>query len=318
MSQLRAVRLSVTTTIVGLMFGCGGAVESNQDSRSGVAGATPIEDPFAPQSSGGASAEAIANCEATTLAGQVEGHALDRHYPYDMGARSSSTGGGTSQSLSTPLGATGQATMSWGGDLGSGTSLDNSATRQVFDATMASLTLPLGLGFDDRYLCVTGQSTVELESNYYLRTYRGIGLLPDCASGTPVEGSLSLCLGDDCPEILSGIVDNVSYDFPSIGMAWTNSYVATTLSEIDLRIGILPASNGQASLAFSWLRDPLTGNVYCGGASSSATVTSNPADSAMPADTKTVQVKLRDLRRVGNCADIDGSDTLEVRSCIDT
>jgi len=326
MSKLSVRGLLFGAQVIGLIQGCGGDIEPvvGDGGAFGAVGA-PSPLPDESLSSGGASNEDIARCNVTTLSGTLEGTAIDRHYPSPMdNALVGSYGDTGLHTLESALGTQGRAQMSWAGNFPLGASLGNSPGdlpgTVTHDAIEASLTLPSELGRDDRYLCVSGPSTIALESNYYLRTYRGVGFLPDCSRGTPVGGALDLCLsvGGDCPRTVSGSIADKTYGNSGWDAEWSDTYVTIGMHDLAIRAAFVATSNTTATVTNAWLRDPATGDVYCAGTASSAEVTSVPANSSLPSSTTRVEVYLRDLRRVGNCTDVKGSDTLEVRSCIDT
>lgn len=276
----------------------------------GEVGVTAIDTTYV-RGTGTSPTETAGTCRTTTVTGTLDGKAVEQLYD------GVSYGGGTVGSewrFNAAFGSEGQAVLSSTSD--NALDFSNLPVGAVLTASAATLRVPTSLPHTDGYICVAGPSSVLRNENHYATTLTGIGFLPNCARGTAVDGEIDLCLtsGDSCETALSGSIAGQTYSTSGYDYSGGSTNLDGSFGTLNIRTQIVTTSATSATLTDTWLTDTTTGNVYCAGAESFAEATLGADFMGDP--TWVRQLHFRDLRLVGNCNKVTGSDTLVIRSCL--
>lgn len=247
-------------------------------------------------------------CHTTSLTGTIDGRAIDQLY--ELGSSSGTGGGlGNDWELEVGIGETAKAGLS--GSATSTIDVFGLAFGAVVAASHGFIVLPPSLPSSDRYVCVTGASSLEGAGNHMILAFSGVGYLPDCSSGTAVDGAIDYCFG--CGTEVSGSIDGKTYASSEYNYSQLGQTFEADNGALEIRTSYVASSATRATLRNVWLTDKVTGNVYCAGAESyaEALVVTNSRGQ----DTYQSTFHFRGLRFAGNCSEASGSDTLVVRDC---
>lgn len=286
--------------------GCGGSSEGG--SHDGDGGAAPVDATYT-RATNPAPNETEGECWTTSVTGTLNGKVVDLLYEGVSGGTGSSN---QEWSFEVGMGTTGQGVMS-GTDTES-VDFDNLAVGTKLTASKARLMLPTELQSADKFVCITGTSSVERASNHYVTTFGGVALLPDCSKGTAVEGELELCLSNvgGCRSVVSGALEGESYEEDGYEYSKEATGIWGSFGELDIRAVFATGSTKTTDVTSGYIMNS-NGTVYCAGDGSTAEATEEIdtfGDTVLRH-----QVHLRNLKRIGDCSKVTGTDEIVVRSC---
>lgn len=299
-----------TTTFTNASGGTMAATTTAVEGEFGAVGVDPTNTTYT-RSSGVSPTETTGACHTTSITGTLDGKAVDLLFESGGGG----VGGGSSDDWSF---------FFWFGESGLAALYNKTSATpfpsdlkqgEVRAALEGKLTLPSLIGRMSHVICTTGPSSIERANNHYAVTYTGVVSLPDCESGTPIEGALDLCLGSTCTdENLSGHIDNISY-VSRLGFSSKSTRRFNYLTEaLEVTGNFIATSATSATLKNTWITDTTTGNIYCASTESSA-----EANLVKDVDGNTYsqnRYHFRGFRFVGNCRSVSGTDTLVIRDCL--
>jgi hypothetical protein len=338
MNSIKRLNLTSTVTSLLLVVGCTATHESIGHDETGNAGGTSSSDGTPQGTSIGTTVQLESGnafgdvgfdptqtkyeralglspkdttraCDTTSITGTIDGDAIDQLYNVNG---QSATGSVQGSALEIWLDEPGRATLSTATNTPESNLSDLKVGTKLIGLT-GHLSLPYGLSRANSYLCVTGTTSLERATNQLIISYTGIGYLPDCDSGSPVSGEIDICEGSSCGTFLSGNIDSKIYDLSGLSYDSEGQSLAISTSALELRTTYVAVSATTARLKNTWLTDTATGNVYCAGAKSHANV--HYVDTATGISYDNRLFYLQDLRLVGNCSQVSGTETLVVRTC---
>jgi hypothetical protein len=285
--------------------GCGGTTNGSKNDDDG----SPSTDSTYTRATEPAPTETNDKCWTTSVTGTLNGNPVDLLYDNVSG---SSVTSNHEWSFDMSLGNLGHAILRGSSD---GTSnFRNLSIGEKLTVEEARLILPTELLPADSYVCVTGTSFIERASNHYAFNFGGVALMPDCSTGTPVQGGLSLCLGStkQCDYALTGQIEDQSYDLNGYAYSTDDTGISGTIDDFDIRAMFKTNTTKAVEVKGGFIRDP-DGAVYCVGAGSKA----EPFEDTDSFGNKFnyFRIELSNLTLIGDCSQVVGTDEIVVRSC---